>query len=60
MRMVFPLRCSSAVRMKFCSEMPGTSMGFWKDINSPAFARSLTDMASRSSPLNTAVPPVTA
>ena len=47
-----------AVRRKLETETPGTSTGYCIARNSPARARSSTDMASTSAPSRVTVPPV--
>ena len=53
-----PSRAVFAVRRKFETETPGTSTGYCIARNSPARARSSTDIASRSSPSRVTLPPV--
>ena len=48
-----------AVFIKFVMETPGISIGYWKDINSPAQALSSGFIANKSLPSNSMEPEVT-
>ena len=54
-----PVRCSIALRIKEETESPGTSTGFWKDMNMPALARLSAGSSSIFCPLKRISPSVT-
>ena len=54
-----PLLCSTALRMKFRRDTPGTSRGFWKDRKIPSLALWSAVSSNNSFPLNRISPPVT-